>query len=137
MNSNLALPATLTFALLISTGCASTRTNLADTGAVDLVVSETEPIKVTHARVLRDESGAMITGKVARVRQRAYWLRGHVDLTITSPDGQLLLEESIRFHRRRLTRHTLEGTFVHRPDFVPPVGTTVRLAHHDGKHGNG
>lgn len=137
MTPNLALLATLLVASFTLIGCASTRTNLDNTGAVDLVVADTEPIKITRAKVLQDKGGVVITGKVAREQQRAYWLRGHVDLRITSPDGQVLLEEPVRFHRRRLTRHTWEGTFVHRIDFTPPPGTTVRLAHHWGDHGNG
>ncbi|QNN25156.1 hypothetical protein HED60_23705 [Planctomycetales bacterium ZRK34] len=134
MKPNLALLATLLVASLISFGCASTRTNLVEIGKVDLVVVETTPVKITRAKVLHDESGVVITGKVARERQRAYWLRGHVDLRMTSPDGDVLLEESVRFHRRRLTRHTWEGTFAHRIGSIPPPGTTVRLAHHEGPH---
>ena len=135
MESSLTITTTLAAALLISVGCASTRTNLVDTGKVDLVVADTGPIKVTRAKVLQDESGVVITGKVARESRRAYWLRGHVDLTITNSDGEVLLNEPVRFHRRRLTRHTWEGAFAYRLDFTPPPGAKVRLSHHDERHG--
>ena len=115
-------------------GCSSSRVSLVDTGAVNLDIVDTQPVTVKRADIVQDGATVIVSGVVERERQRAYNLAGHVDLTITSPNGTVLLEEPIRFQSRRLTRHMWEGRFSHRLDFVPPQDSTFRLAHHTGGH---
>lgn len=118
-------------------GCATPRVNMVESGEVAMQVIETHPITVKRVSVTRSPKGIFLHGHVARHRNRALPLRGHVDVEFISPDDQIIHETSLRFTTRRLTRRMWEGTFTARLNFDLPGGSTIRVKHHDAKHTKG
>jgi hypothetical protein len=130
--------------------CASTRTNLTDTGAVDVKIDDAPASPVQHVKVYldTDDDETVIRGKVFHSDAPFYPRYGqHVHVTVTSPDGQVIAEErpqiiwqtgprGKRGSPTASTRRTGSGRFTVRLPEVVPFGTVVEVVYHDSPHRN-
>ena len=130
--------------------CASSRTNLTDTGAVDVKIDDAPASPVQHVNVYldTDDDETVIRGKVLYTGAPFYpRYDKHVHVTVTSPDGQVIAEEQPQIiwqtgpRRKRgsptaSTRRTGSGRFTVRLPEAVPFGTVVEVMYHDGPHRN-
>lgn len=129
----------LTFAMIVlcstlTAGCSANRTNLVDSGQVDLKVHETEPLTADRVRVVQANDHVLVSGEVYNTLSRAYWPQGHVDIRVAGPDQSLIAERMVGLRVRRSTRHVLKGYFSARFEQRLPAGSTVEVTHHRGGH---
>jgi hypothetical protein len=136
------------FALMVLfvAGCATHRTALPEKEAVSLeyapkysvVLSPGTSVTIFRAEAYQKEQGFVVSGKVRRPHEIK--LPGHVDLSVCSPDGTTLAQETTRVPGLNSNRSgVMELPFRFRLDFVPPEGAKVRLNYHapsfkDGNH---
>ncbi len=120
--------------------CASSRTNLTDTGAVDVKIDDgpRSPVKYVDVYLDTDDDETVIRGKVYGTGVPFYPRYGkHVHVTVISPDGQVIAEKSPRmFWRTRLKFRSATGTFTVRLPEPVPTGTVVDVVYHDAFHHN-
>ena len=130
--------------------CASSRTNLTDTGAVDVKIDDGPASPVQHVNVYldTDDNETVIRGKVFHTGAPFYPpYDQHVHVTVTLPDGQVIAEERPQIiwqtgpRRKRgtptvSTRRTGSGRFTVCLPEVVPFGTVVEVVHHDSPHRN-
>lgn len=112
--------------------CASNCVNLLKDGTLKLetISSRGYYISKVHANQVNDE--LEITGKVKR-RSYSGTGGGHVDITIISPDGEVLEKLSTFYVPRMIPSrrmHTRESRFEVRLPTIPPTGSKVRVAYH-------
>jgi hypothetical protein len=120
--------------------CASSRTNLADTGAVDVKIDDgpRSPVKYVDVYLDTDDAETVIRGKLYGTGVPFYPRYGkHVHVTVISPDGQVIAEDSPRmFWRTRSKFRSATGTFTVRLPEPVPTGTVVDVVYHDAFHRN-
>ncbi len=120
---------------LAASGCSSiTRTDLVESGHIQLDIVDTPTTTVQHAYVMQVNNQMVVRGEVGGQRQRATPFYGHVDLSILGPDDMVLRMEQASIMLRRRTRHVYVGNFGYRFDLIPAVGSKVRIAYHEEEH---
>lgn len=125
--------------LLHVSGCSAQRINMIEQGDVSTQIIETHPITVKRVSIYRDPKGITLSGDVIRRNRSLSPLSGHVDVELIGSDGEVLYEDTLRLRMRRVTvtRRVIKGEFTTHWNFDLPVGSIVRLSHHEGKHPNG
>jgi hypothetical protein len=118
----------------VLSGCASNRGNLVDKGALSIELVTSGRVYFSRVYVYQEDRSIMVTGRV-KSRFHSRFIRGHVDLTVVNPEGEILEKISTShtptvFPRRRGRRHLGVHFNVLLP-IVPPFGSKVRLAYHD------
>ena len=126
-------------AIFILAGCAASRGNLVQTGAVNLekVSDAKDNAYVIFAYAHQEGNDLVVTGEVKR-RSRLRNFSGHTDITILSPAGELIKEVSVDYYPKRIPRKgQLTSRFsVHFP-METPENITVRVRYHDDPHQRG
>ncbi len=107
---------------------------------VDLLKNGTltlEPVSskgyyVSKVHINQVDDGIKITGKVKR-RSHAGIGGGHIDITITSPQGEVLETLSTSYSPRIIPMrrmYTRESNFEVSLPMIPPKGSMIVVAHH-------
>ena len=112
--------------------CASNSVNLLKDGTLKLEPISSGGYYLSKVHVNQVDEGLEITGKIKR-RSYAGIGGGHVDITIVSPEGEVLEKLSTFYVPRMIpTRrmHTRESRFEVRLQTIPPTGSKVRVAYH-------
>jgi len=113
-------------------GCASNRVNLIKKGTVTLERIPSKGYYVSHVDVYQNDNELVLHGNVKR-RTHSNTVTGHVDITIVSPDGEILGEISTSYRPRIILRRRLRkctSYFTVSLSIVPPKGSIVRVAYH-------
>lgn len=114
--------------LALSAGCAPHH----DLIAAGLLRLEQLPPNDASLRAIcaheRDE-GLAITGT-----WRNRLSRGHVDVALLGPDGEVLAEARTRLTTLPHRRHGHPARFSVQLPVFPPPGSTLRVTRHDGEH---
>jgi hypothetical protein len=127
----------LVFLVLIATGCATHRADLAEKEGVSLedattysmVVSPAASVTISRADAYRKGNDFVVAGKVRRTHEIN--LPGHMDLAVCAPDGTLLVQETTRIPGLATNRKgAVELPFTFRLALIPPEGAKVRLNYH-------
>jgi hypothetical protein len=123
-------------------GCASARTDLVSTGAVDLHVEQPPTAKFRSVHVIRDGDETIVSGKIKRLGVYKNPFAGaRVTASAVYPDGSVRQEDD-----RVLTRTPRAQSFrsiypdaKFRIEFPTPlpVGTTIHVRFSGRSHGNG
>jgi hypothetical protein len=120
--------------------CTSSRINLTDTGAVDVRIDDGPRSSVKYVDVYldKDDEEIVIRGKLYGTGVPNFKRYGkHVHVTVISPDGQVIAEESPRtIWRTRSKFRSATGIFTVRVPEPVPTGTVVDVVYHDAFHRN-
>lgn len=118
-------------AVIIASGCATTRTDLVADGAVSLELAPTEKIYVARAHAYRQDSELIVSGKVRRYRSEGIG-GGDVKVVVTSPDGTVISESIAPYFPRIIPREgARESTFIARIPDVPPRGSVISVRYYN------
>ncbi len=118
-------------ACIAITGCTTSRVNLAERGIVSIERVPTKHIYVSAAYVYQDGDELVISGRVKH-KHAHRTSRGHVDIIILGPEGEILKEVTISYVPRIIRRKgSREAHFNVRLPFIPLKGSTVHVAFHD------
>lgn len=117
---------------LSASAFASTRINLIKNDALEIERLPSRGYRILRVFAHNDNNELVVTGRVKR-RHQTYFGRGHVDIAIVSPGGEILNQVSTSYTPRYLRRKSSRGSRfeVRLPD-IPQVGSTVRIVHHRG-----
>ncbi len=118
--------------ILVGEGAAS-GVNVVDEGIVTIERVNSKRARVSHVCVYQDDKGTWVSGMVKRKGITVVPDKGHVDIVVFSPDGDLVREVIDRY-TPRLTRKKRMGRFSVRIATSLPEGSTVRVVHHDKPH---
>lgn len=117
-------------------GCGLFPPTLVDQGIVKVDIQKTRPISVSTATVYRDDGQTVVRGEARFppwVRHGIF--RGHVDVELLLPDGEIVSQHDIRLTpRNRSGEHGRKATFISRFDIEPPRVTTALIQYHNGTH---
>lgn len=127
---------------VVTAACATNRTDLAETGAVDVEIDGGPRSAARDVDVYYDDEDAetIIRGKVFSTGVYP-WYGEHVDITVISPDGQVIAEERPGLvwgtrSLKSLRRRTGVGRFTVRLPQAVPSGTVVQVVYHGISHPN-
>ncbi|MBF0290406.1 MAG: hypothetical protein HQM14_21545 [SAR324 cluster bacterium] len=120
--------------LMVLSGCATIGSgNLIDSGAVKLETQNSESVRFTNVRVVKNDDGFMVTGHIGgHGRTTGPSPRGKVSIEVLNSAGQVVAKKIVDF------KHRVRDRSNHGPDFgefsshihiVQPEGVTVRLSH--------
>jgi hypothetical protein len=122
--------------------CATNRTDLTETGSVDVQIDGGPRSAVRYVNVYFDDQGGetVIRGKVSDTGFYPRYVK-HVHVKVVSPDNKVILEERPRLiwqkgPRKRgiQTGSTGSGRFTVRLPQAVPSGTVVQVVYHDTFH---
>jgi hypothetical protein len=124
---------TVTVILTAILGCASDRRNLTESGVIHIEQVSSKDRRVLLATAYEEGGHLMVEGKVRRGGS-FIGRRGHIDIAVVGPDGEILEQSSApilpRTMPRRRTRNMLRSHFEASLRDVPPAGSTVLIAYH-------
>jgi len=124
----------LVMAVLIASGCATGSGGTFQ--AEGLVIELTHTPMVSFSKLAASQEGAqlVLTGNLRR-RNQAFSGRGHVDVAVISPAGEVLAQKSVIYSPKILSK--TPGARNHRPsrfearlNYVPPQGSTIKVSYH-------
>jgi hypothetical protein len=114
-------------------GCGSNRSNLAESGSIHVKEVPSEGKSILGVRIYEDGDRLLITGKVRGLGSFTS-RRGHIDIAVIGPDGEILEQSSApilpRTLVRRQTRNMLRSHFGTQMRDVPPSRSTIHIAYH-------
>ena len=122
----------LAIVIIALSSCTSSRTNLVKN---EKVTVELLPSK-GNARIFKvfiyQEGGELVvSGRVTRLFKNRPTSRGHVDIAVLSPKGELIGKTSTYYIPRIFRRKGHRGSyFTTRFSVLPPKASTVRLSFH-------
>ncbi len=130
-NLSILLLLAIFIACIAMIGCTAKGVNLVDKGIVSIEKVPTSDIYVSAAYVYQDGDELVISGKVKH-RHAHRKSGGHVDITILDPEGKIIMEVTTSYLPRIIrSKGSREARFSVRLPFIPPKGSTVRVAFHD------
>lgn len=110
-------------------GCALAPIDLVREGTVDVEYVSSRKVRLSNVSVHVKQPGLLISGEIKkRYRQRAF-TSGHVHIEVISPQDEILGKATTQY-RFRSTRSTFSHFSAEIP-VIAPVGTTIRVIHHD------
>jgi hypothetical protein len=124
-------------ALLLGCGCAPCRRNLVREGAVRVQTRPSCPVEIFWVSACQHREHVDVTGHARNSRRSGFPSQGHVDVSMFSPDGQLLATartEDFQVPRHRLRQAPGGRRFRAHLPITPPREATVRVAFHSGSH---
>jgi len=132
------LLAGLCLAMIVVSGCTSSRVNLVDTEKVTVEkMASKGHVKIWKVYVYQEEGDLVVSGRVKRKSMNLLPAKGHVDIAVISPNGQVIETESVAQTPRviGMSRRRRRGSsFEARLSMVPPEGSTVRITFHPEKN---
>jgi hypothetical protein len=125
--------ACLCLAMIVLAGCASSKVNLVDTERVTIERMASEGgVRIENVYVYQEGNELLVSGRVKRRGTGRVIPRGHVDIAILSPEGNVIEKASTSYVpttiRRKLSHRG--SHFNARFSVVPPEGSTVRVSYH-------
>lgn len=119
--------------LVIASGCANGRVNLARNGTVQMEVAGCHPV-ILSAKAEQDGEETLVSGTVTR-RPPLDPGRIHIDVTISTPRGEVISETTALVYPRTIPiRRSRTSRFAVWFPFVPPRGSRVQLVCHSQPH---
>jgi len=112
--------------------CASNRANLLKDGKVKLECIPSKSYYISHVDVYQNDDKLVLHGNVKR-RCHSDTETGHVDITIVTPEGEILEQISTLYKPRIIpTRkmHRRTSYFNVCLSTIPPTGSIVRVVYH-------
>ena len=115
-------------------GCASDRSNLAESGIVYIERMPSSNKSILGVQAFADNDQLVINGRVKRHSASFVDGGGHIDIAVVGPEGDIIEQVSTKYVPRIIPRRKMRGMRgsyfeVRLPD-VPPSGSTVRIAYH-------
>lgn len=115
----------------VLSGCMSQRVNLVKAGVVSIDTDTEERMRLFPA--VYEEDGRLIVSGTARPRWPALYILGHIDITVTGPDGTILEAQHVPY-RNQAPGRQLSAKFRAVFPMVPPAGSVIQVRHHVGAH---
>ena len=123
----------LCFLSIIGGECAESRINLVDDGTVTVERVDSRQARIVNVNVYQDGEGIVISGTVRRKSTTVAVDKGHVDVVVFSPDGNII-QEVIARYTPRLTKKRRSAQFSVRIETSLPNNSIVRMVHHTRAH---
>lgn len=122
------------FVSMAGLACASKRINLIKNGTRKLEIIPSRGIHISKVYVIQEGDRLLIKGTVKR-RSSYNVGSGHIDISIISPEGEVLEKASTNFIPRIIPsrpgrRKSLGSRFEVRLPTIPPAGSKVHVAYH-------
>ena len=116
---------------MILGGCGPTRSNLVETGTINIEHRPSKGHLFSRTSVYEERHTLIISGEIHR-RNASNTGSGHIDIAIVSPENEILEEISINYTPRIIPRERRRGGsfFKVRLGKIPPPASRVRIAHH-------
>jgi hypothetical protein len=89
---SIAFVVALSAATRIMSGCGGSRVSLVDQGIVSVETKASKNVGILWTDVYQDGEDIIVYGVVQRSSHTSYPIKTHVDVTILSPDGEVLQE---------------------------------------------
>lgn len=112
---------------ITSTGCATTGKDLVRDGVVDVERESSRYALVTLVSAMQEGPDLLVRGEVRRRYGGRSPIPGHIDVQIVGPDGEMLEDASVGYHRHSAKWRS--ASFYVRLESVPPRGSTIRVQH--------
>lgn len=112
-------------------GCATTGKDLVRDGVVDIERESSRYTMVTLVSAMQEGHDLLVRGEVRRRHGGRSPIPGHIDVQIIGPDGDVLADTSIGYHRRSAKWRS--ASFYTRLETVPPPGSTIRVLHDEAR----
>ena len=116
------------------TGCASNRSNLAESGIFHIERMPSGNMSILGVQAFADNDQLVINGRVKRHSATFVDGGGHIDIAVFGPEGEILEQVSTDYVPRIIPRWKMRGMrgsyFEIRLPDIPPAGSTVRIAYH-------
>lgn len=123
-----------TLHLIALTGCVATRVNLKDSGDVQVNFDVPKDVSIS-AVPYESEGNFIVLGKVSRSPISVVDVKGHVDIRIVNPDGELVSEWQVHLRRLPSIRHRSNpGAFSFSIPGVPPRGSIINVKYDNQVH---
>lgn len=131
-----AIPALIVLALVPASGCAMFPPTLEEQGVVEIRLQDSERIHFETVNAFAEDEGFKLRGTV---HQFAFvgssFIRGHVDVSLRSPDGRETKKMSVPLVPRARPRHTSrKADFTVRFGALPARGSMLLVTYHQGTH---
>lgn len=111
----------------MTTGCATMSRDLVRENTLNIEKVSSKIGTVTDVHIVQDESQVRIYGELTHSTLGRGTIPGHVDLEVIGPDGDVLEQTTIEYHRRSMKSKI--STFHSTLQTMPPVGSTIRVIH--------
>ena len=127
---------TMVAPVILISGCAPFSPSLVEQGRVEIKIEESEPVSVTRATVYRGNGMTVVRGEARYpVRKLHGIFKGHIDIDLTLPNGEVFKERNVRLTRKRIPKKRgRKASFVSRFPVDLPKGTVVHIGYHVGAH---
>ena len=91
-----------------------------------------ESVLVSEVHAVRDGDGMLIYGKVKRAADNCCdAARGHVNITVVGPDGEVVDVVSVRYSPRNIPKtRSRSSRFIARLPYVVPSNFPLRISYH-------
>lgn len=131
-----AIPAVFAVALVSASGCAYFPSTLEEEGIVQIKLQDGQRIHLETVNAFPDGEGFKLRGTVRRFSfQGTGPIRGHVDVSMCTADGQELSKLGVQLVPRARPRHTgRKADFTVRFDARPARGSVLAVTFHEGSH---
>lgn len=114
-------------AALFITGCAATGKDLVRDNTVQIEKVSSRWATVRSVNVVQEDGEVRLRGEVVRWPVGRGPIPGHIDLEVIGPDGEIVEEAVVKYHRRSVkSRH---ATFYTPLKTVPPPESIIRVTH--------
>lgn len=112
---------------LFIAGCAATGRDLVRDNTVQIEKVSSRWATVRFVNVIQDDSEVTLRGEVVRRPVGRGPIPGHIDLEVIGPDGEIVKESVIEYHRRSVKAR--QATFYTTLKPAPAAGSTIRVTH--------
>ena len=129
----------LCLAMVVVAGCTSSRVNLVDAERVTVErMASKRHVRIENVNVYQEEGDLVVSGRVKHKSINLRPAKGHIDIAMVSPNGEVIETDSVTQTPPVGSRRTKQSRGFHfetRFSIVPPEGSTVRIAFHPEKYG--
>lgn len=126
--------ATTSLSLLFFLGCVQHRVDLKATEAIELKVTAPKDLNL-RTSVFGDDGNLVVLGRVSRGALDRRQIPGHIDVVISSPQGEVVSTLKATFRDLPTWRHG-PSPVAFRAEFpgLPPEGSLVQVTYHTESH---
>jgi len=119
-------------ALFLLLGCTSPPWRAADADIETQIVSS-EHMKISRVVIIEKTSGFSLMGEMYKKQLLPIKPNGHIAIDIVNSDGRILYSTATHFHRfGKINRLRKRYKFSVEVPYIPPEGSVIRVAHHEG-----
>ncbi|MEZ5542941.1 MAG: hypothetical protein R3F42_13010 [Pseudomonadota bacterium] len=114
-------------ATLFITGCATTGRDLVRDNTVQIEKVSSRWATVRSVNVVQEDGEVTLRGEVVRWPPVRGSIPGHIDLQVIGPDGEIVKEAVIEYHRRSVKARYATFHTTLKP--ATAAGSTIRVTH--------